>query len=221
VRVSDRPTSIPFDAILFDLDGVLVDSHAVVARTWRRWSERHALQIPDIVRRAHGRRSVDTVREIAPGLDAAAEVEWLATTELADLDGVVALEGADVALGALAEGQRAIVTSGGRALARLRLAHVGLPVPAVLVAAEDVRQGKPSPEGYLAAARRLGVAPSRCVVFEDAPAGIEAGRAAGATVIAVATTFPRETLGAAAAIVDSLGAVHVAASEGHLVLLLH
>ena len=204
--------------MLFDLDGVLVDSHVVVERTWQRWMLSRSLQVPDIVRRAHGRRSLDTVRDIAPHLDPETEVQWLAEAEQADLDGVVALPGAAAALGALAEGQRAIVTSGGRVLARLRLEHVGLPVPEVLVAAEDVREGKPSPEPYVVAARRLGVDPSRCVVFEDTPAGVEAGRAAGATVIGIATTFPSDALRAASTVVASLADLDIVPVDAGFVL---
>ena len=207
-----------FDAILFDLDGVLVDSHTVVERTWQRWSVSRSLHVPDIVRRAHGRRSFDTVREIAPHLDTDAEGQWLAEAELADLDGIVSLPGAAVALDTLAEGQRAIVTSGGGALARLRLRHVALPVPDVLVAAEDVREGKPSPEGYLIAARRLGVDPSRCAVFEDTPAGIAAGHAAGAMVFGLSTTFPADALEAADTIVDSLASIAINSNQESLIL---
>ncbi len=158
------------------------------------------------------------MREIAPQLDVDAEVRWLAEAEQADMDGVVALPGAAAALGSLAEGQRAIATSGGGALGRLRLQHVGLPVPKVLVAAEDVREGKPSPEPYLMAARRLGVDPSRCVVFEDTPAGIEAGRAAGATVIGISTTFPATSLHAASAVITSLASIEVIRLGGGIVL---
>lgn len=207
-----------YHAVLFDLDGVLVDSHVVVERTWQRWMLSRSLHVPDIVRRAHGRRSLDTVRDIAPHLDPETEVKWLAEAEQADLDGVVALPGAAAALGALTEGQRAIVTSGGRVLARLRLEHVGLPVPGVLVAAEDVREGKPSPEPYLMAAQRLDVDPSRCVVFEDTPAGLQAGRTAGATVIGIATTFPADALRAASAVVPTLAALTIVLVDGGFVL---
>jgi sugar-phosphatase len=207
-----------FNAVLFDLDGVLVDSHVVVERTWQRWMRSRSLDIPDIVLRAHGRRSFDTVREIAPHLDTVAEVRWLAAAEEADLDGIVALPGAAAALGALANDRRAIVTSGGRVLARTRLEHVGLPVPEVLVAAEDVHEGKPSPEPYLVAARRLGVDPSNCVVFEDTPAGVEAGRAAGATVLGIATTFSAEALREASAVIASLAAVEVLPTDAGFLL---
>ena len=197
-------TALPCEAILFDLDGVLVDSHAVVERTWRRWTERHAIYVPDIVHRAHGRRSIETVREVAPELDADEEVQWLASVELGDFDGILALPGAASILGALREGEWAVVTSGGRELARRRLMHANLPLPDVLIAAEDVAIGKPAPDGYLMAASRLALRLSQCIVVEDTPAGIEAGRRSGAWVIALATTFPRTALAGADEIVNTL-----------------
>jgi sugar-phosphatase len=197
------------DAVLFDLDGVLVDSRAVVERTWRRWAELRGVRDPDLVRRAHGRRSVETVREVAPTLDSDEEVRWLAAAELADFDGVVALPGSAESLTALSDTQRAIVTSGGRELARKRLLHVRLPVPAILVAAEDVSEGKPSPEGFLAAASKLGADPSRCIVIEDTPAGIQAARGAGCRVVALTTTFPKASLHDADVVVKSLADLQI------------
>ncbi len=209
-----------FQGILFDLDGVLVDSHVVVERTWQRWAERHALSIPDIVRRAHGRRSVDTLREVAPHVPLEDEVAWLAATELADTQGLIALPGALDAFGAVADNRRAVVTSGGRELARMRLRHTGLSVPEVLVAAEDVRVGKPSPEGYELAAARLGIEPSSCLVIEDTPAGISAGRAAGAAVLAIATTFPADALTEAEMVVASLTGIRIRQIGGEVELMI-
>jgi sugar-phosphatase len=197
------------DAVLFDLDGVLVDSRAVVERTWRRWAELRGVIDQDLVRRAHGRRSVETVREVAPTLDSNEEVRWLAAAELSDLDGVVALPGAADALTVLSDSQRAIVTSGGRELARKRLLHVGLSVPAILVAAEDVSEGKPSAEGFLAVASQLGVNPSRCIVIEDTPAGIQGALRAGCRVIALTTTFPKSSLHEADVVVESLADLQI------------
>ncbi len=159
-------------AVLFDVDGVLVDSLAVVERTWARWAARHAIRRTDIAQTAHGRRSIETVRQLAPRLDAATEVAWLESAELNDTQGLVALPGAAAALAAVPAARRALVTSGGRALAALRMRAAGLELPSIVVAS------------------RLGVDPRACVVIEDSPPGIIAGRTAGATVIAVATTFP-------------------------------
>jgi len=203
-------------AILFDMDGVLVDSHRAVERTWLRWSALRGVHVPGLVQRAHGRRPFETVQEIAPHLDVEEEVSWLAAAEEADLDGVVALPGAQSLLEALTDAEHAIVTSSGRGLARRRLGHAGLPVPRLILSADDVRSGKPSPEGYLEAARRLGVAAGDCAVFEDTPAGISAGRAAGATVIGLRTTFPTEDLAAADRLIDSLAQVRLERRAGAL-----
>ena len=194
-------------AILFDLDGVLVDSEPVVVRTWNRWAARHKLDIPDLVRRAHGRRSIETVQEVAPQLDAEAEVRWLEGTEVSDAQGLATLPGADALFQAIPPHRRAVVTSGGRALAEFRLASVGITPPAILISADDIQRGKPAPDGYLLAAERLGAIPDECIVIEDTPAGIAAGRAAGATVLAVATTFPPAELHQAHVVVPSLAVV--------------
>lgn len=207
-------------AVLFDLDGVLVDSEQVVVRTWNQWAARHRLDIPDLVRRAHGRRSIETVREVAPQLDAVAEARWLEGIESSDAEGLARLPGAAELFQAIPPDRRAVVTSGGRALAGFRLASVGLPAPAVLISADDVQRGKPAPDGYLLAAERLGVAPAECIVIEDTPPGIAAGRAAGATVLAVATTFGTEELNRAHVVVSSLAAVTstVRGAELHVVI---
>lgn len=207
-------------AVLFDLDGVLVDSEAVVVRTWTRWAARHQLDIPDLVRRAHGRRSIETVREVAPQLDAEAEVQWLEGIEVSDAEGLAILPGAAALFQAIPRERRAVVTSGGRALAEFRLAAVGLTPPPVLISAEDVQRGKPAPDGYLLAAKRLGAPPNECLVIEDTPAGIAAGRAAGATVLAVATTFPPAELHQAHVVLPSL-AVAASTADGaglHLII---
>lgn len=196
-------------AVLFDLDGVLVDSRAVVERTWKRWTERHGLTIPDIVARSHGRRSTDTLRDFVPEDAIAGEVAWLEQVELSDTEGLVAVPGAREALSALPDEVCAIVTSGGRELALMRLQFAQLPVPAILIASEDVRAGKPSPEGYALAARRLGHDPRECVVIEDTAPGISAGRAAGCAVIAVSTTFPPEALVAADRLIRTLDDVRI------------
>ena len=179
-------------ALLFDLDGVLVDSQAVVERTWRRWAQRHRLDPDAILRAAHGRRTSDTLKDAAPHLaphTIDSEVAWLDASELADVEGLRVVPGANHLLSALPATRWAIVTSCGRALAQRRLASVGLPEPEVLVVSEDVTQGKPAPDGYRLAAARLGYDAGSCVVFEDAPAGVAAGRAAGARVIGLMTTY--------------------------------
>lgn len=214
------PLLLRCTAVLFDLDGVLVDSEAVVMRTWNRWAARHALDVPDLVRRAHGRRSIETVREVAPQLDAEEEARWLETIEVSDAGGLAMVPGAGALFQAIPRDRRAVVTSGGRALAAFRLSAVGLNAPAVLISADDVQRGKPAPDGYLLAAERIGVAPHECVVIEDTPAGIAAGRAAGAAVLAVATTFPPAELHGAHVVVSSLTVVAAAVkgTELHVVI---
>lgn len=196
-------------AFLFDLDGVLVDSRAVVERTCRRWAQRHQLDPEKVLRIAHGRRTRDTVKALAPHLDLEREVEWLDSTELADVEGLREVPGVRHFLAALPAGSWAVVTSCGRDLAQLRLSSVGMPIPEVVVTSDDVTQGKPAPEGYLLGAKRLGHDASACVVFEDAPPGIAAGRSAGARVIGLSTTHPGADFTGAEAIVPDFTGLQV------------
>ncbi|GAA1082183.1 HAD family hydrolase [Nocardiopsis metallicus] len=185
---------ISVDAVLFDIDGTLVDSTGAVERTWRQWGEAHGIDPEEILAVSHGRRSEDTIAMFLPEDqidEAAAELEEL---ELADLGGVAALPATAELLSALPAARWAAVTSGGRRLMRTRLEAAKLPVPEVLVTAEDVTAGKPDPQGYLKAAAALGVDPARCLVVEDAPAGVRAGLASGAAVLAVATSHNRTDL---------------------------
>lgn len=189
-------------ALLVDLDGTLVDSTAPVRRAWDAFADRHGLNPEHVHHFAQGRPSRESVRLLAPDADQAAEAAALERAELSDTDGVVALPGA----GDLLTGGRplAIVTSCSRALATARLQAAGLPIPPVLVSADDVIRGKPDPTCYLLGARRLDVEPAGCLVLEDAPAGITAGRAAGAKVLALRTTHTDADLDQADAIIDDL-----------------
>jgi sugar-phosphatase len=181
-------TLIKCSGVLFDLDGVLVDSTPAVARVWASWAHEHGFDPDEVVRKAHGRPSITTIRELLPGADHAAEDREVERREIADTDGVIPLPGAMELLQALPLERWAIVTSCTRALAYVRIAAAGLPKPKHLVTATDVRNGKPSPEPYLKGAKFLGVPASECLVFEDAPAGIRAGKAAAASVLALRTT---------------------------------
>lgn len=191
-------------AILFDLDGVLMDSRVAVERAWERWAARHGIDPVAVLAEAHGRRTIDTIRVIAPLLDAETEARLLEDAEAVDFEGVTTLPGAAELLGALPSGSWTVVTSGTRALATGRLAHGGLPIPEQLITADDVERGKPDPQPYHAGAAALGVDPGDCLVIEDAPAGIEAGKAAGMTVLALATTFEASALAAADYLAGSL-----------------
>ena len=206
-------TQFECDAILFDLDGVLVDSTSCITRHWEGWARGHGLETAAVMQVAHGFRTVETIRLVAPHLDAEKEAERITAIEVADTEGVEAIEGALSLLEGLPEGAWAIVTSGSQELARARLRRAGLPAPQTIVSGDDVSLGKPAPEPYLAGANRLGKAAEDIVVIEDAPAGIESARAAGMRVIGITTTHPREEL-ACAAVVDRLSDLHVLAGEG-------
>ncbi|MER7344885.1 HAD-IA family hydrolase [Streptomyces aurantiacus] len=187
-------------AILFDLDGVLADSMALIERILREWAAGHGVDGDRAVGLSHGRRDIDVVRIIAPHLDAEAEARRIVAREERDFDGLTATPGAARLLAALPSGAWAVVTSGTRAVARGRLAAAGLPQPEHLVAADDVHHGKPHPEGYLKGAELLGVTPSQCLVVEDAPAGVRAAHAAGMRCVGV---------GVGLATVDALLSAHV------------
>jgi sugar-phosphatase len=211
-----RPAAFHCEAVLFDFDGVLVDSTLATERAWRKWSGRHGLDFREVLRTAQGRRTSETVRLFAPRLDAEAETNLIERAEAEDLVGVREMRGARELLALLPEERWAVVTSATRKLATSRLRHAGLPVPPALVAADDVERGKPDPEPYLRGAKALGVAPQRCVVVEDAPAGVRAGRAAGMTVVAVATTHRPEELSEADAVVGSPADIRAVTLPGGL-----
>ncbi len=181
-------TSIRCRGVLFDLDGVLVDSTPAVARVWAGWARTHGFDPDDVVKKAHGRPSITTIRELLPGADHAAEDREVERREVADIEGVVPLPGAMELLQALPLERWAIVTSCTRPLAGVRIRAAGLPKPRYLVTSTDVKHGKPDPEPYLKGAQLLDVSASECIVIEDAPAGIQAGKAAGARVVALRTT---------------------------------
>lgn len=175
-------------ALLFDLDGTLIDSTAAVVRSWRRWCEEYGVSAEAFARvHAHGRPAVDLVADLLPAGQVDEALARIVEIEVGDLDGVVALPGAHALLDAVPPDRWAVVTSCTAPLARARLAHTGI-APPVLVTASDVTRGKPDPEPYLLGAKRLGVPPEDCVVVEDAPAGLAAARAAGMRTVAVLTT---------------------------------
>ena len=181
-----------FAAILCDLDGVLVDSGDAVEAVWRDWAVDQGLEPDEVVRSMHGVPSREVIASVAPHLDVVAEAERVDALHAAT--GGSALPGAAELLAAVPPEALAVVTSCGAALAAARLRSAGLPEPAILVTADAVRRGKPAPDAYLVAAQALGAEPGGCVVIEDAPAGIRAGRAAGMTVWAVTTTHTEDEI---------------------------
>jgi mannitol-1-/sugar-/sorbitol-6-phosphatase len=192
-------TTISCNAVLFDMDGVLIDSTPAVARVWHGWALERGFDPQEVVRRAHGRPSLATVREYLPHANHEAENREVERREMEDLEGVVLLPGARELLESLPRGRWTIVTSSTRPLAEVRLRAVGLPIPEALITSSDVSHGKPHPEPFQKAAIALGVAAERCVVVEDAPAGIRAGKSAGARVIALTTIADAATLRSAGA----------------------
>lgn len=190
--------------VLFDLDGVLVESRESTERVWLDWALQNSIEEGALRSAMHGVRSADVVRALRPDLDAMAESEEIERRQAEDVEGLSAIPGAMDALRALKADRVAVVTSGTRPLALARLGAVGIEPPAVMVFAGDVGRGKPDPEGYLTAAGRLGADPAEALVVEDAPPGIEAGRAAGMATVAVPSTHPPEELAAADVVLGSL-----------------
>lgn len=181
------------------MDGVLLDSTPAVARVWHQWALEHGFDPHEVVRAAHGRPSLSTIRDYLPGSNYELENREVERRELADLDGVVPWPGAMELVRSLPPGQWGIVTSCTRRLAEARLRAGGLPRPACFVSSDDIRHGKPAPDPYLRGAARLGLDPADCVVVEDVPAGVRSGKTAGCRVIAVCTTVPASELSAAGA----------------------
>ncbi len=214
------PVEVQTRGILFDLDGVLVDSTPAVARCWSRWAVQYGFNTDEVVRQAHGRPSIVTLKELMPDGDYEEENRKMEQWEIEDTDGVVPLPGVLDLLHALPPQQWAIVTSCTRPLAEVRIRVAGLPWPKQLVTSADVQRFKPDPDPYLKGAELLGLAPADCVVVEDAPAGIRAGRAAGSRVLALRTTEVDELLKAAGAtwIVDDLSKAPLGASRGTALL---
>jgi len=208
-------TQITCSALLFDLDGVLIDSTPAVTRVWTQWAIAHGFDPDDVVRKAHGRPSIATIRDYLPHGDHEAENREVERREIEDLEGVVILPGARELLSALPSDRWTIVTSCTRPLAEVRLRAAGLPIPPRLLTSDDVKNGKPDPEPYLKGASSLGLSARDCVVVEDVPAGIRAGKAAGARVIACRTTVSEPELKVAGAdwIVDNCKSISVSRSN--------
>jgi sugar-phosphatase len=197
------------EAILFDLDGVLVDSKIPVEKSWREWARRHKLDVEEVIRESHGRRTIETVEMFTPYLDVDREAAELDSREAGDLAGLRKVPGAHELIASLPAERWAVATSGIGEVARTRLKALQFPLPRVLISADMVRKGKPHPEPYLRAAEGLGFKPADCLVIEDAASGIASARAAGIEVIGVTTTFGPSLLTGASLIVPDLSAISV------------
>lgn len=202
--------------MLLDLDGTLIDSTSAIERAWCLWANQHGLPVESVLESATGFRSVDTIRLVAPHLDAEKEAAALEVIEANNLDGVIPFPGAQELLTDLAGGAWAIVTSGTRRLATNRIRHARLPMPRILVTADDVKLGKPDPQGYLLAAAQLGVDAGECLVFEDSHPGIAAGQNARMCVVAVARSRPKWQPQEADWVINGLEDVLVTQSQGVL-----
>ncbi|AMO96510.1 HAD hydrolase, IA, variant 1 family protein [Collimonas fungivorans] len=190
--MAGRGSSLPegrYSAFLFDMDGTILNSIAAAERIWGAWAVRHGLELASFLPTMHGSRAVDTITRLGlPGINPEVEALKITNAEINDVEGIVEIPGAAVFLKSLPPTKWAVVTSAPKDLALRRMKAAGIPVPAVLVTADDVAAGKPNPDCYLLAARKLEVDVSSCLIFEDAPVGIAAGEAAGATVLVVTAT---------------------------------
>jgi len=215
-------TQLHCAALLFDLDGVLIDSTPAVARVWSQWAIEHGFDPAEVVARAHGRPSITTVRDYLPNADAEVENREVERREITDLEGVVPLPGALHLLTSLPPDRWTIVTSCTRRLAEVRLQAAGIPLPARMITSNDIVRGKPDPEPYLKGASLLGFPPAECVVVEDAPAGVRSGKSAGARVLAFQTTVEASVALAAGAdwVVRNAADVRLASANAGLTLTL-
>jgi mannitol-1-/sugar-/sorbitol-6-phosphatase len=189
-----RKETVSCEGILFDMDGVLLDSTPAVARVWHHWAIEHGFDPVEVVRAAHGRPSISTIRDYLPHSDYQTENREVERRELADLEGVVPWPGALELLKSLPPERWAIVTSCTRPLAEVRLRAGGLPRPNIFITSDDIQNGKPAPDPYLNGAKCLQLDPADCIVIEDVPAGVLSGKAAGCRVIALCTTMPAADL---------------------------
>lgn len=216
LTILGRLASETFDAVIFDMDGTLVDSTPAVERAWATWAEEHELTSEQMAGQ-HGVPAASIVRELLPEIRHQSAIARINELELTDVHDIVVLPGAAEALAALKQVKNAIATSCTRPLAKARIAAAGLAAPSVIVTVDDVARGKPAPDPFLEAARRLGVDPTRCLVVEDAPKGLLAGQAAGCYTLAVVTTTPRAEL-VADAVVDDLASVRFVVTEAGITL---
>ena len=211
-----------FQACLFDMDGTLLTSIESAERVWSRWLRAHDLDPVVILPTIHGVQTIETITRLGiPGIDPRTEAAWIAREEAIDLDGVRAIEGAAEFVAGLPDDGWAIVTSATAAYAHVGFASAALCAPPQHFITGDIcARGKPDPLPYLLGAERVGVDAKRCVVVEDAPAGVRSGRAAGAHVIGLCTTHAERSMWEAGAdwVVQDLASVSAAWEGDELVL---
>jgi sugar-phosphatase len=217
-RMNPPPATAPtFAAFLFDMDGTLLSSLAAAERVWGAWARRHGLDVERLLPTIHGRQAVETIRDLGvPGLDPEAEGAWVLARELEDVGGIHPIAGAARFLASLPPERWIIVTSAPRDLALRRLAAAGLPPSRTMVTADEVPNGKPAPDCYLLAARKLGVDIADCLVFEDAPAGIASAEAAGAPVVVITALHPRAMVTGHTQVADFEGLTAHQGADGRL-----
>jgi sugar-phosphatase len=211
---TSSPVLIRCKGILFDMDGILISSLGSVERSWTKWALMRGVDPAYACRIAHGCRAIETVAKLRPDLDSEAELRVVEEIEIADGEGLSVLPGVMDLLASLPAERWTVVTSATERLARERLAACGIPVPARIITAESVTQGKPNPAPFLAGAALLGFPPEECVVVEDSESGAKAGRAAGCTVVATTFSHSIESLAAAHFLVEDLTGVAATTLEG-------
>jgi sugar-phosphatase len=216
--VVSAPVVLRCQGVLFDMDGILISSLGSVERSWTKWAQLRGIDPAHAISVVHGRRAIDSLRSLRPDLDSEAELRIIEDYECADNEGLQVLPGVLDLLRALPPDRWSVVTSATERLARVRLAAGGIPVPPRLVTAETVHEGKPSPAPFLAGAALLGFAAEDCVVFEDSASGVQAGRAAGCTVVATTFSHDTESLAAAHFLVEDLTGLSVHSGEDGLEL---
>jgi sugar-phosphatase len=212
--IASSPGLIRCKGILFDMDGILISSLGSVERSWTKWALMRGVDPMYACRIAHGCRAIETVAVLRPDLDSEAELKVIEEIEIADGEGLSVLPAVKALLASLPADRWTVVTSATERLARERLAASGIPVPARIITAESVTQGKPNPAPYLAGASLLGFAPEECVVVEDSESGAKAGRAAGCTVVATTFSHSIESLAAAHYLVEDLAGVEATIFDG-------
>jgi len=200
------PSDRTFAAFLFDMDGTILSSLAATERVWAAWARAHGLDVEKFLPTIHGRQAVETIRDLGlPGLDPEVEGAWILAREMEDVGGIEPIAGAPAFLASLPPERWVIVTSAPRELALRRLAAAGLPASRTMITADEVPNGKPAPDCYLLAARKLGVAIEDCLIFEDAPAGIASAEAAGGEVVVITAMHPHPVETAHFAVRDYVG----------------